>query len=157
MYTLRIDALNPAQLDGTTPLDLTTATRGSSDPNIQRLGLELVTIPVTDDFGLLNPGEVFGATQIPLRLVSATVLPGDGEDDFSSGDEIRLVGPNGTEERVVDLIRAKGISNLIDTVIPIGYGLAFDTTSGTSAGPHRIQLNFLQVQKPSNRVGTLAD
>ena len=157
MYTLRIDVLNAAQLDGATPLDLTTAIRGSVDPNVKKVGMEIVTVPLTALFGLLDPGEVFGAKQIPLRLTSLTVVPGDGSADLGVGDEVRLVAPGGTEERLIDLTRDDGVQTIIDTVIPIGYRLAFDTTPGSSSGPYRVQLGFLPIQTPSNRFGTQGD
>ncbi len=157
MYQLRIDVLNPAQLDGVTPLDLATAVRGSTDPAIIQLGIELVTVPVTDNFGVLDPGEVFGAQHIPMRLVSTAVLPADAGAGFSAGDEIRMVAPGGQAERVVDLVRGTGVNNLLDVVIPIGYTLAFDATPGASVGPYRIQLSFMQIQKPVNRVANLGD
>ncbi len=155
MYTVRIDVLNPAQLDGVTPLNLATATRGSSDPAIKSLGLELVTVPVTDNFGVLDPGEVFGAQQIPLRLVSATVTPADAGTAFGAGDEIRMTAPGGQSERIVDLNRGAGVNNSLDLVIPIGYTLEFDATPGGSEGPYRLQLTFAQIQKPANRFGNL--
>ncbi len=155
-YTLRIDVLNAAQLDGTTPIG-PTAVRGSNDPEVIRLGVELVTIPLTAQFGLLDPGQVFGSRQIPHRLTSLTLVPGDGSDDFAIGDEVRLIAPGGTEERIVDLTRDDGLQPLIDTIIPIGYLLAFDTTAGTTVGPYRLQLGFLPILKPSNRIGSQAD
>ena len=156
MYTLRIDVLNAAQLDGTTPLD-STAVRGSTDPEILRLGIELVTVPLTAQFGLLDPGQVFGASQIPMRLTSLAVVPADGSPDFAIGDEVRLIAPGGTAERIVDLTRDDGVQARIDTIVPVGYLLAFDTTAGTTVGPYRIQAGFLPVQTPSDRFGTLAD
>ncbi len=157
MYQLRIDVLNTAQLDGVTPLDLSTAVRGSTDPAVIALGLEVVTVPVTANFGVLDPGEVFGAQQIPMRLVSSAVLPSLAGTAFQAGDEIRLVAPGGQAERLVDLVAGVGVINLLDLVIPIGYTLAFDATSGGSVGPYRIQLGFMQIQKPANRFANLGD
>ncbi len=157
MYTVRINVLNAAQLDGVTPINFTTAIRGSVDLDVKKLGMAVVTIPDTAQFGLLDPGEIFGARQIPMRLTSLTVVPGDGSDDLGIGDEVRLVAPGTTQERIVDLTRDDGVQTLIDTVIPIGYKLAFDTTFGSSVGPYLIQLGFLQIQTPSNNFGTQGD
>ncbi len=157
MYTVRIDCLNPAQLDGVTPLNLATATRGTEDPAIKALGLELVTVPITDDFGVLDPGEVFGAQHIPLRLVSVSVTPADAGAAFGAGDEIRMVAPGGQTQKIVDLNRGAGVNNLLDLVIPLGYTLAFDATAGGSEGPYRVQVAFAQIQKPSDRFGNLGE
>lgn len=162
MYSIRLDIENTAPLDGITPLDLSVTTSRTEDGKSNdpayfgeaETYILVVTLPDAYFFGVFDPGEVLGLGQRNKnkRLVSLTVTP-ENALTFAKGDTVELVGPAGTRTEIVDLARNNGIYNNLDVVIPVDHKVAFNTQAGAEAGPYRIDMTFLDIEKPQQFFG----
>ncbi len=160
MYTIRLDIENTAPLDGITPLDLSVTTSRTEDGKSSAPAyfgeaetyILVVTLPEAYLFGIFDPGEAIGQRNKNTRLVSLTVTP-EVAATFAKGDTVELVGPAGTRTEIVDLARNNGIYNNLDVVIPVDHKIAFNTQAGAEAGPYRIDMTFLDIEKPQQFFG----
>jgi hypothetical protein len=160
VHTIRLDIENTAPLDGTTPLDLSVTTSRtengkSNDPAYfgeAETYVLVVTLPEAYLFGIFDPGETIGQRNKNTRLVSLTVMA-ETAMTFAKGDKVELVGPAGTRTEIVDLARNNGIYNNLDVVIPVDHKIAFNTQIGAEAGPYRIDMTFLDIEKPQQFFG----
>lgn len=146
MYTVRIDVLEPAELDGATPLDLFTATVTVPETPLNIAG---VVVPVGTPFGIFDPGEILHKQNVAMRLVSL-VVQNDAGTTLVAGDVVRLEGPDlpagGNQDAAfLDLSVGDGLIPLSGLLVPVGHTLSFTTAGSGAVGPFRIQMGFSEV------------
>ena len=143
MYTIRIRILDPAPLDGTTPLDLAVA---EVQKSVQPTGIIDVTLPVGVSFGLFDVGEIVGQRYKNFLVFSITVV--SQANTFAAGDVVELVSPDlpsgagAKRQTIVGLDANNGIEPQLRETVPIDHKLAFDTSTGARPGPYLVQLTL---------------
>jgi hypothetical protein len=165
MQTVSLVIMNTAPLDGTTELDLSLAAvrsvnGRSTDPSYfgeRATFVQQITLPAAaGTFGVYDPGLGYLEQNKASRLVSLSVVPAVATS-FNVADKVSIVGPAGNVTKAIDLARANGIFPALDLPIPVGHKLAFDTTTGAAAGPYRIDMTFLPINKPEDFFGNIGD
>lgn len=130
-YTVQIDKLGAAFLDGATGLGAVTPVQG--DDIIQ------VTIPDGTNFGAFDPGELVMLPNVPFLLLGVSIVA--AVTPFTGGT-IRLVGPQASggsavNRKAFSLLALGGSSGIVQTpqLMPFEHILSFTTVD---AGPYRI-------------------
>lgn len=141
-YTVRIDVLNTAPLDGTTFIDFT-------DPDtsvVQSDDRFVVTLQPSLNFGAFDPGDLVGLPSVPYLMLSVTVvaptMPMPG-----AGGLVALAGPSAvdapiTNRNIIPLLSPLGEGILLQSeLIPFDHLIKFFTDLG-DPGPYRIVMTF---------------
>jgi hypothetical protein len=143
-YTVQIDVLNPAPLDGVTPINF-------NDPAVvvtQNDDRFVISVPPANAFGFFDPGEVVGLPNLPYLMLAAAIAAPTMPFVGVAG-VIRSVGPQASgalfaTRKVLNLLGpglAQGLLLAAPELIPFNNGLGF-VTDVADPGPYRIVLTI---------------